>query len=92
MREFNSIVAHFGNAAIPGRIEALEGGRGFMRVALDPGEDALPVQEGSECILEMHDGARFRFAVVERLDGHTHAFRMKLLGRASPTLGDPAAS
>lgn len=81
-REYNSVVAHFGAHSVPGRIEALEGGRGMMRVSLEPeGEGALPA-EGSEGVLEMHDGARFRVAVTERLEDHPNGFRLKLLGRA----------
>ncbi|GBF06365.1 hypothetical protein DAERI_080156 [Deinococcus aerius] len=77
-REFNSVVAHFGDAAIPGRIEALEGGRGFMRVSLT---QPLPeAGEGTEGVLEMHDGARFRVTVTERLPGGNE-LRMKLVGR-----------
>ena len=79
--EFNSVVAHFGGAAIPGRIAALEGGRGLMRVALEGApEDALP-GEGAEGVLEMHDGARFRVDVTERLAGDPPEFRLRLLGR-----------
>lgn len=74
------MVAHFGSGAVPGRIEALEGGRGMMRVSL---EEAAPgVGEGSECVLEMHDGARFRVTVTERLPGVGNELRMKLLGKA----------
>lgn len=78
-RDFNSVVAHFGSGAVPGRIEALEGGRGMMRVSLD---GVTPdVGEGTECVLEMHDGARFRVTVTERLEGGNE-LRMKLLGKA----------
>ena len=79
-RGFNTFVAHFAAAAVPGRIEALEGGRGMMRVSLE--ETAPEVGEGTECVLEMHDGARFRVTVTERLEGGTNELRMKLLGRA----------
>lgn len=78
-RDFNSVVAHFGAATLAGRIEALEGGRGVMRVSLDG--DAAELTEGSECVLEMHDGARFRVTVTERLNGHTNELRVKLLGK-----------
>lgn len=80
MREFNTVTAHFGSAAVPGRIEALEGGRGMMRVSLD--EVTPGVGEGTECVLEMHDGARFRVTVTERLPGAGNELRMKLLGKA----------
>ena len=80
MREFNSIMAFFGDVAVSGRIEALEGGRGLMRVSLD---DTPPdLGEGSEAILEMHDGVRFRVAVTEALGTGTNELRMKLLPRA----------
>ncbi|BDP40483.1 hypothetical protein DAETH_04520 [Deinococcus aetherius] len=79
-RDFNTVVAHFGSAAVPGHIKALEGGRGMMRVSLD---EATPeLGEGTECVLEMHDGARFRFTVTERLGGEGNELRMKLLGKA----------
>ncbi|WP_019586204.1 hypothetical protein [Deinococcus apachensis] len=78
-REYNTVVAHFGAAAVPGRIEALEGGRGFMRVSLT---EPLPeAGEGSEGVLEMHDGARFRVTVTERISGEGNELRMKLVGR-----------
>ena len=77
-RAYNSIVALVGTQGVPGRIEALEGGRGVMRVSLDG--DAAELSEGSECVLEMHDGARFRVSVTERLEGNE--LRLKLLGRA----------
>lgn len=80
-REFNSVVAHFGGAAIPGRIAALEGGRGYLRVALDPWPGDHQPGEGDEWVLEMHDGARFRVGVSERLPGNANEFRVKLLGR-----------
>ncbi|AHX26581.1 hypothetical protein DEDE109153_08760 [Deinococcus deserti] len=78
MREFNSVTAFFGDLAVPGRIEALEGGRGLMRVSLNGAPD---ISEGAEAILEMHDGVRFRVAVTERLDD-TNEVRMKLLARS----------
>lgn len=78
--DFNSVVAHFGASAVPGRILALEGGRGMMRVSL-PGSGP-EMTGGMECTLEMHDGARFRVAVIERLDTGGNEFRLKLLGRA----------
>ncbi|WP_102126937.1 hypothetical protein [Deinococcus planocerae] len=81
-RDFNTVVAHFGADPVPGRIEALEGGRGMMRVSLDLNGEAPPLSEGSECVLEMHDGARFRFTVTERLPGGGNELRMKLLGKA----------
>jgi hypothetical protein len=80
VREFNSVVAHFGNEALTGRLQALEGGRGVMRIALErAGDDAL--QEGQEGVLEMHDGARFRVSVQERL-AEAGEWRVKLIGRA----------
>lgn len=80
-REFGSVVAHFGGVTIPGRIAALEGGRGLMRVVLEgAAQDALPA-EGMDGVLEMHDGARFRVGVTERLGGEPPEFRLKLLGR-----------
>ncbi|UBV44185.1 hypothetical protein LAJ19_15385 (plasmid) [Deinococcus taeanensis] len=80
MRDFNDVVAHLGAQAVPGRLAALEGGRGVMRVTLrDPLTALAP---GTECVLEMHDGARFRVSVTEDLGGHAREFRMQLLGRA----------
>lgn len=75
------MVAHVGGAAIPGRIEALEGGRGYLRVSLDLPIPGPAPDEGQEWVLEMHDGARFRVGVSERLEGRANAFRVKLLGR-----------
>ncbi|GGK27155.1 hypothetical protein GCM10008955_21190 [Deinococcus malanensis] len=80
MKEFNTIMAFFGDLAVPGRIEALEGGRGLMRVSLD--QTVPDLSEGSEAILEMHDGVRFRVAVTEALGEGTTELRMKLLARA----------
>ncbi|WP_309569900.1 hypothetical protein [Deinococcus sp.] len=82
MREFNAVVAHFGGEALTGRLQALEGGRGVMRIALDPGAgDAAALQEGHEGVLELHDGARFRVSVQERL-AEAGEWRVKLIGRA----------
>ena len=78
MADFNSVVAHFDGEALPGRIAALEGGRGMMRLSLSGDTSAL--SEGREGVLEMHDGARFRVTVTERLEGENE-LRMKLLGR-----------
>ncbi|SMB79654.1 hypothetical protein [Deinococcus hopiensis] len=78
MAEYGTVVAHFGEAAFPGRLEALEGGRGMMRVSLSGDSSALT--EGSEGVLEMHDGGRFRVTVTERLPGENE-LRMKLLGK-----------
>lgn len=84
MPGFGSVTAHLGEAAYPGQIAALEGGGGFMRVALEGGS---ALAAGDECELEMHDGARFRVTVIEALGGEDGAtpgqqeYRMKLLGR-----------
>ncbi|GGO26644.1 hypothetical protein [Deinococcus humi] len=80
MREFNQIVAHFGDHAVPGELAALEGGRGMLRVTLT--EAAPGLSAGSECLLEMHDGAHFRVTVTEALGDEGTEFRMKLVGRA----------
>ncbi|THF84325.1 hypothetical protein E7T09_20115 [Deinococcus sp. KSM4-11] len=81
MREFNSVVAHFGAHALTGRLQALEGGRGVMRIAVDPAAGDAALQEGREGVLEMHDGARFRVSVQERL-AEAGEWRVKLMGRA----------
>lgn len=52
-----------------------------MRVALDPAPEGQMPGEGDEGVLEMHDGARFRVMVTERLEGSANEFRVKLLGR-----------
>ncbi|CAM3900615.1 hypothetical protein [Deinococcus frigens] len=78
MRAFNSLVAHFGDTAISGQVEALEGGRGLMRVSLNILDRHLAVDEGSECVLELHDGARFRVVMTERLSG-AGEWRVRLL-------------
>lgn len=80
MREFNSVVAHVGGEARSGRIQALEGGRGVLRIVLDTaGSGGL--REGGECVLEMHDGARFRVSVQEQLAGEGE-WRVRLIGKA----------
>ena len=77
--------AHFGQTTVPGVIQALEGGRGFMRVHLNTNGTQVPLDEGTPCELEMHDGARFRMIITEHLgpageqDGQE--VRMKLVGR-----------
>ncbi|WP_407571676.1 hypothetical protein [Deinococcus altitudinis] len=76
--------AHFGPASFPGRILALEGGGGYLRVLLE-GEGQEPWPEaGHQGELEMHDGARFGMVIVERLGDpqeNDAEFRMKLLDR-----------
>ncbi|WP_104991705.1 hypothetical protein [Deinococcus sp. NW-56] len=68
-------------AAVPGRIETLEGGRGFVRLALNlllPG--AVPEGEDGWGP-EMHAGPRVRVRVSEWLEGRANGFRVRLLGR-----------
>jgi len=77
MADFGTVVAHFGAESVPGRIVALEGGRGLMRVSLSG--DTSSWQEGLEGVLEMHDGARFRVTVTGRLE-EAGELRLKLLG------------
>ncbi len=52
----------------------------MLRVTLT--ELATGLGAGSECLLEMHDGARFRVIVTEALGAEGTEFRMKLVGRA----------
>lgn len=83
MTDPRSLTAHFGGAAYPGQIAALEGNRGQMRVRLegaDPGSWPVANAEGE---LEMHDGARFRVSVLEVLggEGGGQELRLKLLGK-----------
>ncbi len=82
MRAFNSLVAHFGATAVSGQVEGLEGGRGLMRVSLNVIGGHLAVEEGSECVLELHDGARFRVVMTERLSD-AGEWRVRLLKRDS---------
>lgn len=79
----NRITAHFPFASLSGRIEALEGGGGFMRVSLELQDARQELTAGTEAELEMHDGARFRVTVVEPLGAEERRgeYRMKLLGR-----------
>ncbi|WP_407541994.1 hypothetical protein Q0M94_17090 (plasmid) [Deinococcus radiomollis] len=78
--------AHFGQASFPGRILALEGGGGYLRVVL-AGEGQHPYPEaGQEGELEMHDGARFAMVIVEALGDSQEKdaeFRMKLVDRGA---------
>ncbi|WP_424952909.1 hypothetical protein [Deinococcus sp.] len=76
------LTAHFPEHAWPGRIVALEGGRGQMRLYLEGGPPWPLV--GAEGDLEMHDGARFGVVVTETLamrEGGAE-FRMKLIDRS----------
>ncbi|MFC4456210.1 hypothetical protein [Deinococcus sonorensis] len=77
----NRFSAEFGGSPLSGRITALEGNGGYMRVqfnASGPAEIAV----GEEGVLELHDGARFRVAVVEALpDQESGSYRVKLVGR-----------
>lgn len=83
MTDPNRITAHFPFASLSGRIEALEGGGGFMRVSLELQDARQELTAGTEAELEMHDGARFRVTVVEPLGAEERRgeYRMKLLGR-----------
>ena len=85
MSDPQSITAHFGEdlggASLSGSITAMEGRGGFLRVALTPPAAGPQPTSGSECELEMHDGARFRFVVTELLP-ESAEFRMKLLGKS----------
>ncbi|ADV66084.1 hypothetical protein [Deinococcus maricopensis] len=77
-----AFTAHFGDTAVPGEIQALEGRGGYMRVHLRAG--SVPTAEGTPCELEMHDGARFRMVITEDLgDAGPGArnVRLKLVGR-----------
>lgn len=84
MTDPRSVTAHFGPTIFPGRILALEGGGGYLRVLLER-EAAHPWPEvGHQGELEMHDGARFGMAVTEHLGTHETGnaeFRMKLIDR-----------
>ncbi len=82
MAEFNTVIAYIDGASVPGRIAALEGGRGMMRVALDLEGTGVLAAPGTELVLEMHDGARFRVAVTEQAGEDAGDLRMKLLGKA----------
>lgn len=84
MPDPRALTAHFGGAAYPGQIAALEGHRGQMRVWLESsGAYGWPAT-GAEGELEMHDGARFRVGVLEVLgeEGSGQEFRLKLLGKS----------
>lgn len=78
----NAVTAEWGGSSLPGRITALEGGRGLMRVALP---DSAALSPESTLVLEMHDGARFRVTVVETLGAGPQPgqqeFRLKLAGK-----------
>ncbi|GAA4010407.1 hypothetical protein GCM10022631_23740 [Deinococcus rubellus] len=84
MPDPRAFTAHFGSAAYPGEIAALEGNRGQIRVRLEnnPGAPGWPAAN-AQGELEMHDGARFRVGVLEVLDGEGGGqhFRLKLLGK-----------
>lgn len=77
----NDVTVHFDDASVPARITKLEGGGGFIRIRLP--EDRANVAPGTEADVEMHDGGRFRMALVERFEGgEPGEVRMKLLRRA----------
>ncbi|WP_425145236.1 hypothetical protein [Deinococcus sp.] len=85
MADPRAVTAHVGAsdhgpaAAYAGRIVALEGGGGLMRLRLD----GAALTAGQECELEMHDGARFGVMVLEVLPDAAHEYRMKLLGKSN---------
>ena len=80
MTDPNRVTAEYGGATHDGRILALEGGGGLMRVAL-AGPEAL--NPGDELVLQMHDGARFRVNVIEPLGPGSEGaeFRLKLVSK-----------
>lgn len=80
MRAFNTLVAHFGATTLAGQVEALEGGRGLMRISLDRPDGSPAINAGDEGVLELHDGARFRVVVTEQL-GSAGEWRVRLLRR-----------
>ena len=84
MTDPRSVTANFGPATFPGRILALEGGGGYLRVLLEGGGHQPWPEAGHQGELEMHDGARFGMVVVDVLgdsQGKDAEFRMKLLDR-----------
>lgn len=83
MPDPRAFTAHFGGAAYPGQIAALEGNRGQMRVRLEGTDPRSWPAVQAEGELEMHDGARFRVGVLEVLgsEGGGRAYRLKLLGK-----------
>jgi hypothetical protein len=96
MTDPQRVTAHFGEdlggVSWPGSITAMEGRGGVLRVALTPPPEGPQPGTGSECVLEMHDGARFRFVVTEQLP-ESAEYRMKLLGRGqSPEAGAAQAT
>ncbi len=79
MTDPNRFEAEFGELRPTGRIAALEGNRGQMRLQFDP--DGAPVEVGQEGVLQMHDGARFRVMVTEALSGEPAEYRVRLTGK-----------
>jgi len=86
MPDPRALTAHFGGAAYPGQIAALEGNRGQLRVRLEAADEARWPAVQDEGELEMHDGARFRVGVLEVLggEGGGQELRLKLLGKGGP--------
>ena len=86
MPDTSALTAHFGGAAYPGQIAALEGNRGQLRVRLEAADEVRWPAVQDEGELEMHDGARFRVGVLEVLggEGRGQELRLKLLGKGGP--------
>lgn len=85
MTDPNDVTMHFGSQSVPARITALEGNRGYLRVRFDWSNLDFTPGEGTESVIEMHDGGRFAFVIVEPTsepEGNSGEFRMKLVGRA----------
>lgn len=79
MTDVQRVVLRSGGNEWAGRILRLEGG-GLLAVALD-GAPGLPSLEvGLEVAAEMHDGGRFRLAVLEALPG-AGEYRLRLVAR-----------
>jgi predicted ATPase with chaperone activity len=74
----NHFSAEFGTRQLTGQITALEGGGVLkLRIGVQNGD---PLEAGQEGVLTMHDAARFRVVVTERLPTPLE-YRVRLLAQ-----------
>jgi hypothetical protein len=78
----NRFLAEFGFRQLIGRITALEGQGGLMRVTFEPpAEPDTPLETGQQGVLQLHDGARFRVVVLQQLADSATDYRVRLVAQ-----------